>query len=208
MNLDDFLERMDHEFGSAANLSITKLGYRVDDKHKSTKRGIKSIIKCEAYKSTDYITFEVKNNKEILCLVEFSDLAEQCATLHDKAELIKNSNNNEDPEGWEKVKADLIKEARATAHKEAVKKFDDTRIIVENELVNKLEKCPEFLKSRPFGILIHKGTAHINPDGRKAATARIMAHLQNNILTSLPHGKFSKIKVLDINDFCSTDFQL
>lgn len=202
-----FCELIDHEFKNC-DVSVFKKGYRVDNKKRNLIKGIKTACKCDAYKSVDYIVNETIGQYDVLCFVEFSDIADQYAKLVEKCELVKTSENEEANEKqWKDFKLEIRQEIISQAHREAVTKLKDTKSLLEIDAPKFIENLPTSKGEPPRGLIVHNGFEHILPDMRREEVARLISQMRNKIFTALPSGTFGGIKVLSVMEYCSVNFK-
>lgn len=197
MDIARYLERMDHEFPSHANVTPLRFGYRLDNK-KSAK-GLKSECNCESYNTVDYILVEQLNGHECFCYVEFSDLHCHYEYILNHIDLIKKLKAPEDKEReWNVLKTDLQKEKRNSVMNELRNKIVSTNFFLKTE-ASLIENKPTCFDEKPLPIIIH----NIAIKREKALEiARFLSNLASDLHNALPHGRFKKPKVTDIHTFC------
>lgn len=184
LNIGDYFELMDHEFGNVAIIP-NKQGYRVD------RDGIKNRCNYANLKSVDYL----HESNQQLNFIEFSDLARQHLAIMDKIAEFKAC----DLEKREITRN--IKRLHREIGSEIKTKYMESLCI--------LRKIPKVFENVPAWMLAESGRLVIVvappqedvEESKKEDIVRIFEKLKDDLTCSIPDDIFQSVRVVQVDSF-------
>jgi hypothetical protein len=168
---NDFREIMKHEMEDV-DVDLSIFGYKLDGKD-----GIKKSIRCDQFKSVDYIA-----DSRLFSLVEFSDLYRDKHEIKETIDAVYNSNIGQD-----KIKK-IKRQLNSKMQQELVTKFKDSiSIIQQMQSVTFCNELSHYNNNKKIKYVIVIAPFHHSiPECKKIELAKVINQLKTDITSSLP----------------------
>ncbi|TQQ11746.1 hypothetical protein [Vibrio cholerae] len=186
ISLNEFLERMDHEFECSSEIRVGREGYKTD-----TGRGIKNYLKIQGLKSVDY--YEVHDNKGLL-FVEFSDL------FWEKSDIDTRLDALESCDLCDEYKRATLSELKKRIHQGLASKFKDSHTL-KDIVINKFTDVPLCFKEIGAYIVVVPPIRESVDTEKYQSLIRFLSILESKIKGAIPNDIYTNVRVLPLDRF-------